>query len=50
MPELGKYAAEVTLAYGVSLILLVGIIALSVRQGRRVRQRLEDAEARQKNG
>lgn len=50
MPELGKYAAEVALAYGVSLVLLAGIVLLSVRQGQRMRRRLEDAEARQKNG
>ena len=47
MPELGKYALEVALAYGVSLALLAGIVLLSVRQSRRVRRRLDRAEARQ---
>lgn len=50
MPELGKYAVEVALAYGVSLVLLAGIVALSVSQGRKVRKALEDTEARRKNG
>lgn len=50
MPDLGKYAAEVTLAYGVTLVLLAGIVLLSVRQARKARAVLEATEARQKNG
>ena len=50
MPELGKYAVEVALAYGVSLVLLAGIVLVSVQQSRRVRKSLEDTEARQRNG
>lgn len=50
MPELGKYAAEVALAYGVSLVLLAGIVLLSVRQSRRMKQALDDAEARRRHG
>ena len=46
IPDLGKYATEVLLAYGVSIALLVILIALSVRRARRVRAQLEAVEAR----
>ncbi len=46
MPDLGQYAAEVTLAYIGSLALLAGLIGLSWRQARLSRQRLEEAEGR----
>ena len=46
MPELGKYAATVLSAYGISLALLAGIVVLSVAQSRRVRRKLEQAVAR----
>ncbi len=45
IPELGKYAGTVLSAYAVSLILLAGIIALSAWQARRVKRRLDAAEA-----
>ncbi len=44
MPELGKYAFEVTLAYGVSLGLLGLLIGLSVRASRRARRALSKIE------
>lgn len=44
MPELGKYAAEVMAAYGVSLALLAAIILLSLRKGRRARAELAQTE------
>lgn len=50
MPDLGKYAAEVALAYGVSLALLAGVVLLSVRQSRRVKRSLDEAEARRTDG
>ena len=50
MPDLGKYAVEVGLAYGVSLALLLGIVWISVVQSRRAKRDLEDAEERWKNG
>ena len=50
IPELGKYAGEVALAYGVSLVLLVGVVWLSVVQSRAVRRALQDAEDRWRNG
>ncbi|WP_299751843.1 heme exporter protein CcmD [uncultured Boseongicola sp.] len=48
MPDLGTYAVEVSLAYGVSIALLVGVVALSVVQARRIKRALDEAEARRK--
>jgi len=51
MPELGKYAAEVLSAYGVSLVLLAALVGLTVRRGAAVKRQLADLEARvSKNG
>lgn len=50
MPDLGRYAFEVLAAYGVSLTLLAGIVALSVVRARRVRRELDEAEARHRRG
>ena len=47
MPDLGKYAFEVTLAYAGSLILLFGIVWLSWAQARTSKRRLDDTEGRQ---
>ena len=44
MPDLGKYAAEVLSAYGVSLLLLAGIAGRSWRRFRRVREEMERVE------
>ena len=44
MPELGKYAGAVLSAYGISLLLLLGLVGFSVWQARRVKGRLERAE------
>lgn len=46
MPDLGKYAFEVLSSYAASLVLLGLIVALSVWQGRRVKRRLAEVEAR----
>ena len=46
MPDLGQYAAEVTLAYVGSIVLLAGIVLLSWRQARQSKARLDDAEGR----
>jgi len=40
MVDLGKYAFEVLLAYGISIACLVALVAQSVAQSRRVRARL----------
>ena len=46
MPDLGKYAAAVLSSYGVTIVLLVALVALSLRRARRVRERLRDVEGR----
>lgn len=48
MPDLGKYAFAVLSSYGVALGLLLGLVALSLWRGRRVKAALEQAEARAK--
>ena len=50
MPELGKYAVWVLSAYGVSLALIVAIVVQTVLRARRVRERLDKAQARRGNG
>ena len=46
IPDLGKYAVEVSLAYTVSIVLLGGIVLLSVRQARAAKAALDEAEKR----
>ena len=46
MPELGKYAFEVTLAYAGSLVLLLALVGLSWAQARESKRRLEETEER----
>lgn len=48
MPDLGKYAFEVLSAYGVSLVLIVGIIVASIARARRVKAELENVEQRRR--
>lgn len=50
MPDLGKYASTVLSAYAISLTLLVAIIALSLWRARRMRRKLDAAEARRNDG
>ena len=51
MPELGKYAFAVLSSYGVTIVLLISIVALSLRRARKVRSALEDVENRRgRNG
>jgi heme exporter protein D len=45
MPDLGKYAAEVLGAYGLSLFLIAGLIVVTLRKGRRARAELASIEA-----
>jgi heme exporter protein D len=42
MPEMGKYALTVAAAYGVSLLLLAGIVVQSLWAARRARRALEE--------
>lgn len=46
MPDLGKYAASVLSAYGASILLLLGIVILSLRAGRKARSDLLEVENR----
>jgi heme exporter protein D len=44
MPDLGKYAAAVLSAYAASLTLLVALVLLTLRRGRKVRTEMERME------
>ena len=46
MPELGKYAAEVLLAYGAAIALIGGLVVQSLMAARRARDRLGESERR----
>lgn len=50
MPDLGKYGDTVLSAYAVSLVFLVGIVALSWVRSRHVKRQLDAAEARRGKG
>ncbi len=51
MPDLGKYQAEVLAAYGVTLLLLLGLLGLSWYRARSVAKALREVEERRaKNG
>ncbi|MEO3413895.1 heme exporter protein CcmD [Roseovarius sp. CAU 1744] len=50
MPELGKYAATVLSAYGVSIVLILGLVALSMIRAAQVKKQLQDVEEKMKNG
>ncbi|MFC3118396.1 heme exporter protein CcmD [Jhaorihella thermophila] len=39
IPDLGKYADTVLSAYAISILLLVALVVLSLRRGRKVRAR-----------
>ncbi len=49
MIELGKYATTVLGAYGVSIVLLMAIIGLTIRQDAHAKRKLAKLE-RRKNG
>lgn len=44
MPDLGKYATEVLLAYGISIALLVLLILVVWLRARKARKALEEVE------
>ena len=46
MPDLGPYAPEVLSAYGVSLLLVLGLVWRSLHVARRLRRAVERAEGR----
>lgn len=46
MPELGDYAFEVLLAYGVSIALVLALVGFSIWRAKRVTRTLREVEAR----
>ncbi len=44
MPDLGQYAAAVLSAYGISLLLLAGLVAVSFWRARNIKVQLARAE------
>ena len=49
IPDLGKYAVPVLSAYGVSFVLLAGIVWATMRKARKTRALLEEVENRLKS-
>ncbi len=49
MPDLGKYAVTILSAYGVTIVLLAGIILASLVRARQTKRQLAELEAR-RNG
>ena len=51
MVDLGKYAGTVLGAYGVTIVLLLGLVWITLRKGAEMRHRLEAQEKRmERNG
>jgi len=48
MPDLGKYEATVLAAYGVTIVLLLALVGLSLWRSRRSKRQLAELEARRK--
>jgi heme exporter protein D len=46
MPDLGKYAFEVLSSYGVTLLLLLAIVLMSILRARKVKATLDEIENR----
>ncbi|MEX0282314.1 MAG: heme exporter protein CcmD [Arenibacterium sp.] len=46
MPDLGKYADTVLSAYAASLVLLLILVVMTLRRGRKVRAEMEQVEKR----
>ncbi|SEW03225.1 heme exporter protein D [Cognatiyoonia koreensis] len=44
MPDLGKYATEVLLAYGISIALLVALVLVVWSRSRKAKKALEEIE------
>ena len=49
IPDLGKYADAVLSAYGISILLLLLLVIVTLRQGRKARSALDDVEKRNKS-
>lgn len=50
MPDLGKYAGDVLMAYGATLLLLAGLIWWSLVRSAKVKRLLKAAEERRNHG
>jgi len=48
IPELGKYAGAVLSSYGLSIGLILMLVAVSLRRSRRVKAELQEVEMRRK--
>ncbi len=48
MPDLGKYADTVLSAYGVSLLLLLALLVMTLMRGAKVRADLKQVEERRR--
>ena len=46
MPDLGKYAADVLMAYGIGLFLLLFMVAVSLKQSAKAKKMLDAQEQR----
>ncbi|VAV99657.1 Cytochrome c-type biogenesis protein CcmD, interacts with CcmCE [hydrothermal vent metagenome] len=49
MPELGKYAETVLSAYAASIVLIVGLVAVSIIRSAKIKKQLQDVESKVKN-
>ena len=49
MPDLGKYADTVLSAYGVSLLLLLALLVMTLMRGAKVRADLKRVEVRMRH-
>ncbi len=49
MPDLGKYAFTVLASFGVTLVLLAGLVVVTLWRGARVKRALGRQENRMKN-
>ncbi len=44
MPDLGDYAFEILMSYGLALLLIFALVGLSLSQSRRAKAALEEVE------
>ncbi|WP_218958598.1 heme exporter protein CcmD [Thalassovita aquimarina] len=49
MPDLGKYAEAVLSSYVLSILLVVALVAVSIRRARKMKNALEEVEKRGKS-
>jgi heme exporter protein D len=49
IPDLGKYAVPVLASYGVSLLLIAGLVWASLRRSVRIKRALQETESRRKS-